>query len=159
MSQITFATPTGLLTVTEADDVITGIQWTDAGTEDADDAGTPLLREARRQLDRYFAGERIAFDLPLRAAGTPFQQAIWQAMQAIPYGETRTYGDLARGVDAPARAVGTACGQNPIPIVIPCHRVVGTGTRGARFSLTGFSGGAGVETKRALLMLEGLMLV
>jgi len=152
MPQFTITTPTGPLTITESAGAIVDIRWSDAPAEENDD--TPLLRAACHQLQRYFAGERVTFDLPLRPAGTPFQQAVWAQMRAIPYGEVRTYGDLARALNSVPRAVGTACGRNPIPIMIPCHRVLGGKGR-----LTGFSGGNGVETKRALLALEGAMLV
>jgi methylated-DNA-[protein]-cysteine S-methyltransferase len=113
---------------------------------------SPLLRAAQRQLDEYFAGRRRAFDLPLRPEGTPFQQLAWQALQQIPYGETRSYGEQAVAVGRPgaARAVGAANGRNPIVIMIPCHRVVGSGG-----ALTGFA--AGLDRKERLLRLEGAM--
>jgi methylated-DNA-[protein]-cysteine S-methyltransferase len=100
------------------------------------------------QFKEYFAGTRRDFDLPLAPAGTPFQLAVWKALRAIPYGQTRSYGELAREVGGGARAVGLANGSNPLPIVIPCHRVIG-----ADGSLTGFGGG--LPIKRALLQLEG----
>jgi methylated-DNA-[protein]-cysteine S-methyltransferase len=111
------------------------------------------LRNTAQQLDEYFAGRRRTFDLPLAPEGTSFQQAVWSALQAIPYGQTISYGDLARRIRKPRaiRAVGAANGRNPIPIVIPCHRVIG-----ADGSLTGFGGGLGV--KRRLLALEGTLL-
>ncbi len=101
------------------------------------------------QLGEYFAGTRTTFDLPLRASGNAFQRAVWQLMAEIPYGETRSYGDLARRLGDPtlARAVGVACGRNPLPIVVPCHRVVG-----ADGALVGFGGG--LDRKRFLLDLE-----
>ncbi len=107
------------------------------------------LAEASRQLREYFAGERRAFDLPLRLAGTEFQVSVLEALQKIPYGETTSYGEIARRIGRPkaVRAVGAANGRNPIPIVVPCHRVIGsTG------DLTGFGGG--LDTKEALLRLE-----
>ncbi len=107
------------------------------------------LAEASRQLREYFAGERRAFDLPLRLAGTEFQVSVLEALQEIPYGETTSYGEIARRIGRPkaVRAVGAANGRNPIPIVVPCHRVIGsTG------DLTGFGGG--LDTKEALLRLE-----
>jgi methylated-DNA-[protein]-cysteine S-methyltransferase len=100
-------------------------------------------------LERYFAGELAVFDLPLAPAGTAFQRRVWRAMGAIPYGETWSYGALARQVGSAPRAVGQACARNPIAIVIPCHRVVGADRR-----LTGYSGGGGVATKARLLALE-----
>ena len=113
-------------------------------------ADTSLLRQAARQLDEYFAGERRAFDLTLKPSGTPFQLAVLDALATIPYGETRSYGEIAAqiGRAKAVRAVGAANGRNPLPIVLPCHRVIG-----ADGSLTGFGGG--LETKRYLLDLEG----
>ena len=111
-----------------------------------------VLRETERQLGEYFAGARRAFDLPLAPHGTPFQQAVWTMLATIPYGATWSYGQLARRIGKPAavRAVGAANGRNPIPIVLPCHRVLG-----ADGSLTGFGGG--LPTKAFLLRLEGAL--
>jgi methylated-DNA-[protein]-cysteine S-methyltransferase len=136
----------GPLTVFEDHGAIVAIEWGRA----PEPASSPLLAEAKAQLDAYFDRRLRAFDLPLEAAGTAFQKAVWRAMAEIPYGETRTYADIAHAVDSAPRAVGGACGRNPIPIVVPCHRVVGTNG-----TLTGFSGGDGLATKRALLSLEG----
>lgn len=110
----------------------------------------PLLVEADRQLTEYFAGERTEFTLPLHAEGTPFQTRVWQCLLTIPYGRTRTYGELARAIQkgSAARAVGLAASKNPLSIVVPCHRVLG-----ASGSLTGFAGG--LEIKARLLALEG----
>ena len=109
-----------------------------------------VLRETRRQLDEYFEGRRRGFDLSLAPRGTGFQQQVWLALRDIPYGETISYAQLARRLDMPTatRAVGAANGRNPLPIVVPCHRVIG-----ADGSLTGFGGG--LPTKRFLLELEG----
>lgn len=145
----TLATPTGPLTVTERDGAIRSIVWADRGA--ADD--TPLLRRAADQIESYFAGRLREFDLPLAPAGTEFHQEVWRALRRIPYGETRSYGELAAELGAIARAVGTACGANPIPVIIPCHRVLAAGGRTG-----GFSGGRGVETKFKLLGLEGAVL-
>ncbi|HYD86102.1 MAG TPA: methylated-DNA--[protein]-cysteine S-methyltransferase [Vitreimonas sp.] len=108
-----------------------------------------VLDKTRRQLDAYFAGKLRAFDLPLAPKGTPFQQRVWQALLAIPYGATRSYGQQAAAIGSPqaSRAVGLANGRNPIAIVIPCHRVIG-----ANGSLTGYGGG--MERKQLLLELE-----
>ncbi|HEY3261334.1 MAG TPA: methylated-DNA--[protein]-cysteine S-methyltransferase [Pseudonocardiaceae bacterium] len=108
-----------------------------------------LLAEAASQLGRYFAGRLTEFDLPLAPEGTPFQRSVWQALRAIPYGETVTYGELAERLGRPgaARAVGAANGRNPISIVVPCHRVIGSSGH-----LTGYGGG--IEQKRQLLALE-----
>jgi methylated-DNA-[protein]-cysteine S-methyltransferase len=106
--------------------------------------------DAVRELEEYFAGARRTFTVPLAPRGTAFQLSVWQALRAIPYGETLSYGELARRLGCPtgARAVGLANGANPLPIIVPCHRVIG-----ADGSLTGFGGG--LATKRALLALEG----
>jgi methylated-DNA-[protein]-cysteine S-methyltransferase len=109
----------------------------------------PILCEAERQLTEYFAGKRTEFDLPLEPCGTQFQKKIWQALREIPFGQTRSYLDLAKAAGSPraARAVGAANGKNPLSIVVPCHRVIGADGR-----LSGFAGG--VETKAKLLALE-----
>lgn len=137
--------PVGPLFVSEADGAITRISWQagEVGEE------SPLLARARAQLAEYFDGKRQAFDLPLRVSGSAFQQEVCAAMSAIPFGETRTYGEIARGLGVPAQAVGQACGANPVPVVIPCHRVLGA------TSLGGYSGEGGVETKVWLLRHEG----
>jgi methylated-DNA-[protein]-cysteine S-methyltransferase len=108
-----------------------------------------LLEPVRRQLEEYFAGERTEFDVPLRPTGVPFQLKVWEALLKIPYGETASYGEIAREIGHPTafRAVGAANGQNPIAIIVPCHRVIGSNG-----SLTGYGGG--LPTKRALLDLE-----
>lgn len=110
----------------------------------------PVLREAERQLGQYFRGERTAFDLPIRLRGTAYQQRVWQQLRRIPYGQTRSYGQIARAIGngSASRAVGLANSKNPLSIIIPCHRVIG-----ASGSLTGFAGG--LETKAKLLALEG----
>jgi methylated-DNA-[protein]-cysteine S-methyltransferase len=141
-------TPVGKLTIREDDGAIVAIDWHDGG----DDRPTPLLAEAVRQLQAYFRGEISAFDLPLKPSGTAFDQKVWQAMRDIPPGETRSYADLAHAVGSAPRAIGRACGRNPIPIVIPCHRVLSRGGIG------GYSGGEGLPTKRHLLALEGAAL-
>ena len=116
---------------------------------------TPVLREAKRQLEAYFAGKLRRFDLPLRMAGTPFQSKVWEQLQQIPYGQTVSYRELARRVGQPgaSRAVGGANRRNPIPIIVPCHRVIA-----ADSTLGGYSGNCGgsADVKRALLRLEGL---
>jgi methylated-DNA-[protein]-cysteine S-methyltransferase len=113
----------------------------------------PVLREAARQIDGYFAGELNVFDLPLDlSAGTDFQRAVWQALLALPRGHTCTYGELSARIGRPSavRAAGGAIGRNPISIIVPCHRVIGQGG-----ALTGYAGG--LARKRALLQLEGAL--
>ena len=113
-----------------------------------------MLKEARRQLERYFARKLKPFDLPLAGRGTDFQKSVWKMMREIPYGETATYGGMAMALGSGPRAVGMACGRNPIPIIVPCHRVLGSGGKEG-----GFSGGQGLPTKRKLLALEGVVLL
>ncbi len=148
MPSLSMPSPVGQLTIDEADEKIVAIRWADAASGN----GSALLAEAARQLDAYFEGRLRRFDLPLMPAGSPFETRVWTAMQTIPFGETRAYGDLASAVGSAPRAVGRACGKNPIPIVIPCHRVL------ARGGLGGYSGAGGLATKQRLLALEGALL-
>lgn len=143
MLQRTVQTPTGPVTLTEEAGAITGVRW--GGRKDDQ---SPLLDAAETQLAAYFEDPEQGFDLPLRVSGSAFQRAVCDAMLAIPVGYTRTYGDIAGDLGMPAQAVGQACGGNPIPIIIPCHRVL------AADGLGGFSGAGGVETKVALLRHE-----
>ena len=135
--------PLGPITVVETDGAISALDWRAGGTDQS-----PVLAEATAQLRAYFDRKLTAFDLPLEF-GQGFQAQVRRAMAAIPYGETRRYGDLAREIGAPAQAIGQACGANPIPILIPCHRVL------AANGLGGFSAKGGVESKVFLLRLEG----
>ena len=141
--------PVGLLQLTARGGALTRLTWCHTRGDDTPGEAA-LLARAVGQLEAYFAGELSVFDLPLAPAGSPFQRRVWAEMVRIPYGRTRTYGDLARCVEGAAQAVGQACGANPIPIIIPCHRVVAGGGR-----LGGFSGGQGTVSKRALLAHEG----
>jgi methylated-DNA-[protein]-cysteine S-methyltransferase len=143
MFKLKIDTPTGPVTLTQEDDVITRLEWGGQGRDH-----TGLLERAAAQVAAYFEDPAAGFDLPLRVAGSDFQRAVCDAMRAIPVGETRTYGDIAGDLGVPAQAVGQACGGNPIPIIIPCHRVLGAS------SLGGFSGAGGIETKVALLRHE-----
>jgi len=147
------ASPVGRLALEADGEVLTGVHWASDG-ERTRDKPSPVLEEARRQLERYFAGRLKSFDLPLAGRGTDFQKSVWKMMREIPYGETATYGGIAMALASGPRAVGMACGRNPIPIIVPCHRVLGSGgTEG------GFSGGQGLPTKRKLLALEGVVLL
>ena len=140
--------PLGPLCLTQEEGSLVSLQFCPAVPQDIP-GPTPLLAEAQRQLEEYFAGARTSFDLPLAPHGTPFQQAVWGALLDIPYGETRSYGQIAAAVGRPkaSRAVGGACHCNPIAIIVPCHRVVG-----ASGNLTGYAGG--LDLKAALLALE-----
>lgn len=117
-----------------------------------DQAADPLLEEAVRQLHEYFDGRRRAFDLPLAPTGSAFERRVWTALGEIGFGTMLSYRGLAERVGSVPRAVGRAVGRNPLPILIPCHRVVGRDG-----ALVGYSGGEGIETKRALLVLEGAL--
>ncbi|NOP98981.1 MULTISPECIES: methylated-DNA--[protein]-cysteine S-methyltransferase [Mycolicibacterium] len=148
----TMESPVGLLTLAGRDGKLMHLRMVDQTYEpsregwEADDAAFP---DAVDQLSEYFAGDRTEFTLELDMAGTQFQRRVWEALRAIPYGETCTYGEIARQIGAPSafRAVGLANGHNPIGIIVPCHRVIG-----ANGSLTGYGGG--LDRKRALLELE-----
>lgn len=135
--------PVGWLRLTEDEGAITQLDWAEGGVDE-----TPLLREGARQLEAYFAGALERFDLPLRVEASDFQRRVCEAMLAIPFGEVRSYGDLSKELGVPAQAVGQGCGGNPIPVIIPCHRVMGAS------GLGGFSGAGGVETKVWLLKHE-----
>jgi methylated-DNA-[protein]-cysteine S-methyltransferase len=144
-------TPIGTLGLVGSDAGLAGVHWSANGLSNASCA---VLDDAAAQLDAYFAGDLIAFDVPLDLDGTDFQKHCWLALATIPYGQTVSYGEQARriglGPDS-ARAVGAANGQNPIPVILPCHRVIG-----ADGSLTGFGGG--LHLKRFLLEHEGALL-
>ncbi len=137
-------TPFGAVTLSEEDGALVALDW----GWGRDQAQTPLLRRARDQLHAYLDGTLRRFDLPLRPTGSAYQRRVWQALAEIPFGETRTYAQLATAAGGSARSVGQANGLNPLPVIIPCHRVVGA--RG----LGGYTGAEGLDTKRALLALE-----
>ena len=149
MPQLSMHSPVGDLTISEEEGAIVSVDW-GWGAEQTE---TALLNKARGQLECYFDGRLTDFDLPMRPAGTGFQNRVFGAMCRIPYGETATYGELAHQLGSAARAVGQACGANHIPIIIPCHRVLAAHDR-----LGGYSGEGGLETKVALLRLEGVLL-
>jgi len=147
-AHLTLKTPLGDLTVFEDDGALVAVDWGRAGGGGTE---TPVLKRARAAFEAYFAGRKNAFDgLPLRPGGTDHQRAVWRAMQAIPYGKTTSYAAIARKIKSGPRPVGTACGKNPLPIIIPCHRVLGSNGIG------GYSGNDGLPTKRYLLALEGV---
>lgn len=146
VAHLSFPSPFGTLTAFEEAGALVALELGRAPTPGTE---TPLLAKVRRQLDEYFDGQRETFDIPVAPVGPKRRREIWAAMAEIPYGKTETYGELAARVGSSARAVGQACGANPIPIVLPCHRVLGAGD-----ALAGFSFGDGAETKRRLLHLE-----
>jgi len=149
--------PIGLLRLVANEDSLVAISWEDDGANRVPPDGReasrhPVLVEAALQLEQYFAGKRKSFELKLRFTGTDFQRKVWNALLTIPFGETRSYGQIAAQIGHPSaiRAVGAANGQNPIPIVAPCHRVIGSTGK-----LVGFGGG--LPRKAQLLTLEGVL--
>lgn len=149
-----FASPVGRIEVVSDGVAITSLSMERDGLlphDDAAEQSDSVLAQAVAQLGEYFSGTRQRFDLPVRLNGTPFQQAVWAELQGIPHGTTLTYGELAVAVGRPgaARAIGGAVGANPIPLIVGCHRVLGTSGR-----ITGYSGGDGIPTKQWLLSHE-----
>lgn len=142
-------TELGPLSVYEEGGALVRLRFGREGGADA----SPLLLEAERQLRDYAAGRRLDFDLPLAPRGGVFESRVWQALSAIPFGTTRTYGALAKELGGEARAVGQACGANPLPVIIPCHRVLSAQGSG------GFSAPGGLDTKYRLLVHEGAALL
>jgi methylated-DNA-[protein]-cysteine S-methyltransferase len=150
-------TPIGPLTLVATDEGLAAVLWENDPPHrvpvhvEAEDGNHPVLVEAARQLQEYFAGQRTAFALTLDVTGTAFQRSVWEALRTIPFGETRSYGEIATLIGKPdaVRAVGAANGRNPVSIITPCHRVIGSTGK-----LTGFAGG--LEVKARLLALEGI---
>jgi len=152
--------PVGRLALEADDDCVTSVRWASPGERAAPSRtgaaakANPVLKEAARQLDRYFGRRLRRFDLPLLARGTEHQKRVWAMMCEIPFGETATYGGMAAALGSGPRAVGMACGRNPLPIIVPCHRVLASGGKEG-----GYSGGRGLPTKHQLLALEGVVLL
>ena len=153
MSICYIESPVGRLALEADDDCVTSVRWASPGERARSATPNPVLKEATRQLDRYFGRKLRRFDLPLAAHGTDHQKRVWAMMCEIPFGETATYGGMAMALGSGPRAVGTACGRNPLPIIVPCHRVLASGGKGG-----GYSGGRGLPTKHQLLALEGVIL-
>ena len=145
--------PLGTLRLVSDGTALNRLELPDLIGADGELADSQILREARRQLLDYFAGKRRTFDLPLAARGTDFQRQVWRVLTHIPFGDTRSYAAIARQLKRPraVRAVGAANGKNPLPIIVPCHRVIGSNG-----SLTGYAGG--LAAKKQLLALEGVEL-
>ncbi len=141
--------PIGTIAFTAEDGALTSLMWAGATPLGTHAPEEPVLQEAVRQMNEYFAGRRETFDLLLRPKGTPFQQEVWMALRQIPFAETKSYADIAREIGRPkaVRAVGAANGKNPLGIIVPCHRVIGSNG-----TLTGFAGG--LDVKRWLLSHE-----
>lgn len=149
--RIVVETPAGMLEILSEGNFLTAVQKYEPVHADNDFFGNAVTRETERQLAEYFRGERTAFDLPISPKGTDFRRRVWNALMEIPYGETRSYSEIAAAVGKPSaqRAVGNAIGDNPILIVIPCHRVIRSDG-----GIGGFS--AGIEMKEFLMGLEGI---
>mgnify|MGYP001464443110 FL=1 len=147
MASLSINTPVGHLSLIEDQGSLVAVEWGAIANSD----NSTLLLETKTQLNAYFDGRLTEFDLPLSPSGTAFQQQVWAEMRKIPYGKLRTYGNLAVAIGSSPRPVGGACGRNPIPIILPCHRVVGNDGE-----MAGYSGGRGVLTKQQLLRLEGV---
>lgn len=149
MPQLSLHTPVGAITVSAEDEAIVALDW----GWGRDQEPTPLLLRAKAWLQAYFDGEAGAMDLPLNPAGTPYRQKIWRYICEIPPGSVASYRMVAEAAGGSPRSVGMAMASNPIPLLIPCHRVLGQGAGGA-YRIGGYSGGEGIETKRFLLALE-----
>ena len=156
-ARLVIESPLGNLALVSTGDALAAVDWTEEDAarhvgdyigDDIGDEGGALLARAAAQLAAYFAGELRVFNLPLAPQGTPFRQKVWMAMTNVPFGQTTTYGDVARQIGGGPRAVGSACGANPIPIIIPCHRVL------AATGVGGYSGRGGLEVKQFLLRHE-----
>jgi methylated-DNA-[protein]-cysteine S-methyltransferase len=153
---LTIESPLGRIALHGDDDAVTRLEIATEGRLSSDgvpDAPTAVLRRAATELREYFAGKRTQFTVPVRVSGTPFQEAIWKQLTQIPFGGVRGYGDLGRatGRATAGRAVGGAVGANPVPLLIPCHRVLASDAR-----ITGYSAGDGIPTKVWLLDHEGI---
>ncbi|MCG9566021.1 MULTISPECIES: methylated-DNA--[protein]-cysteine S-methyltransferase [Vibrio] len=150
-----YDSPLGTVTLQANEQGLLGV-WFETHTTKPEDLGTqedsfPIFQSVKEQLERYFAGEAVQFDVPIAAKGTPFQQSVWHALTTIPYGETWSYAQLADAIGNPkaVRAVGLANGKNPVSVIVPCHRVIGKNGK-----LTGYAGG--IERKQRLLAIEGI---
>lgn len=150
-----YDSPLGTVTLQANEQGLLGV-WFETHTTKPQDLGTqedsfPIFQSVKEQLERYFAGEAVQFDVPIAAKGTPFQQSVWHALTTIPYGETWSYAQLADAIGNPkaVRAVGLANGKNPVSVIVPCHRVIGKNGK-----LTGYAGG--IERKQRLLAIEGI---
>ncbi len=154
LSVMNYASPIGPIEIHATDTAVGRVEFAGQQVGEVEDASAhPLLEEVQRQLDAYFAGELRCFDLPLDLEGTPFQQQVWQQLLSVGYGKTASYQDIAVAIDNP-KAVRAANGRNPVSIIVPCHRIIGSG---GRAKLTGYGGG--LWRKEWLLRHEGVLLV
>jgi methylated-DNA-[protein]-cysteine S-methyltransferase len=150
ISRRSFPTPFGYVTITAEGEKITNVEL----CKKANSLGSSkVLQDAAKQIDSYLKGSLPKFSLPIKVSGTPFQLAVWKAIAKVPFGKTVSYGEIAKAIGKPlaSRAVGAAVGANPTPLLVGCHRVLGSNG-----SLTGYSGGQGLKTKKLLLDFEGI---
>ena len=146
MLSASFYTKIGMLSISEAKGSIVSLNWVKRERKNNTDSG--LIKEAKRQVEAFLEGNLLVFNLPISPAGSVFQKKVYNQLSNICFGEVRTYGDIAKTIHSSPRAVGNACASNPLPIIIPCHRVL------SKTGLGGYSGAGGVESKRFLLDLE-----
>lgn len=145
INSLSLSSSVGWITLFETSNKIIALEWGQVKTQTV----SPVLIAAKTEIIEYLNNERKEFSIPLNPTGTNFQESVWAIIAKIPYGQTRTYGEIANQLNSAPRPIGGACGKNPIPILIPCHRVIGANNK-----LTGFSGGFGVQTKQGLIKLE-----
>ena len=145
INSLSLLSSVGQITIFETSNKIIALEWGQVKTQ----TRSPVLITAKTEIIEYLNNERKEFSIPLHPTGTKFQKSVWAIIAKIPYGQTRTYGEIANQLNSAPRPIGGACGKNPIPIIIPCHRVIGTNNK-----LIGFSGGFGVQTKQSLIKLE-----
>jgi methylated-DNA-[protein]-cysteine S-methyltransferase len=150
ISRRSFPTPFGFITITAEDEKITSVELC---KKVSSLGSSKVLQDAAKQIDSYLKGSLPKFSLPIKVSGTPFQLAVWKAIAKVPFGKTVSYGEIAKAIGKPlaSRAVGAAVGANPTPLLVGCHRVLGSNG-----SLTGYSGGQGLKTKKLLLDFEGI---
>ena len=154
LTSLAIDTPIGPLTIFASDTAVTRLDFAAGNSISASPQSMAVADQAASELGQYFAGQRTSFDVAVALLGTDFQKSVWREIERVRFGETKTYAELAGAIGNPkaARAVGGAVGANPVPIIVPCHRIMG-----AAGKLTGYSGGAGIPTKIQLLKLEGLL--
>ena len=153
MLSSSFYTKIGLLSISEANGSIVSLNWEEKEIKRKSNAASGLIKEARRQLEAFLEGNLIVFNLPISPVVSVFQRKVYTQLSNICFGEVRTYGELAKTIPSSPRAVGNACASNPLPIIIPCHRVLAKSGRG------GYSGPGGIKTKKFLLDLETAVLM
>ncbi len=148
-----FYTKIGLLSISEANGCIVSLNWEEKEKKIPNNVASGLINEAKRQIEAFLEGKLLVFNLPISLAGSVFQKKVYSLLSSICFGEVRTYGELAKTIPSSPRAVGNACASNPLPIIIPCHRVL------AKSGLGGYSGPGGIKTKKFLLDLETAVLM